>query len=165
MNANADPTGKGMTLEQDYLAGTNPTNADSIFRITAESFSSGGTSATLTWDSVPTRFITISKKRKSEPRQLAGQRLGTRFALRRFHHDGRLHRHQRARAILSRPGGSPADALNRLTRLTAKSKRPRAGECCPGSVGLPPDHVTTRVRGSLHGLYLVLPPTPRNAIM
>jgi len=58
-NANADPTGKGMTLEQDYLAGTDPTNANSLLRITAESFSSGGTSATLTWDSVATRYYYI----------------------------------------------------------------------------------------------------------
>jgi len=60
-NANADPTGKGMTLEQDYLAGTVPTNADSVLRITAESFASGGTSASLTWDSVPTRYYYILK--------------------------------------------------------------------------------------------------------
>jgi len=60
-NANADPTGKGMTLEQDYLAGTDPTNANSLLRITAESFSSGGTSAMLTWDSVPTRYYYIQK--------------------------------------------------------------------------------------------------------
>ena len=60
-NANADPTGKGMTLEQDYLAGTDPTNANSLLRITAESFSSGGTSAMLTWNSVPTRYYYIYK--------------------------------------------------------------------------------------------------------
>ena len=59
LDPNADPTGKGMTLEQDYLAGTNPNNFNSIVRITAESFSSGGTSATLTWDSVPTRYYYI----------------------------------------------------------------------------------------------------------
>ena len=59
VNANADPTGKGMTLEQDYLAGTNPNNFNSIVRITSESFSPGGTSATLTWDSVGTRYYYI----------------------------------------------------------------------------------------------------------
>ena len=69
LNPNADPTGKGMTLEQDYLAGTNPNNVNSVLRITAESFSfsSGGpggpggseTMATLTWDSVTTRFYYI----------------------------------------------------------------------------------------------------------
>ena len=59
LDPNADPTGKGVTLEQDYLAGTNPNNFNSIVRITSESFSSGGTSATLTWDSVPTRYYYI----------------------------------------------------------------------------------------------------------
>jgi hypothetical protein len=57
LNPNADPTGKGMTLEQDYLAGTDPNDPNSILRITAESFSSGGTSAMLTWDSVTTRSL------------------------------------------------------------------------------------------------------------
>jgi len=61
VNANADPTGKGMTIAQDYLAGTDPNNVNSILRITAESFSSGGTSALLTWDSVPTRYYYIQK--------------------------------------------------------------------------------------------------------
>ncbi len=61
VNANADPTGKGMTIGQDYLAGTDPNNVNSILRITAGSFSSGGTSAALTWDSVPTRFYYLQK--------------------------------------------------------------------------------------------------------
>jgi hypothetical protein len=61
VNANADPTGKGMTIEQDYLAGTDPNNVNSVLRITSESFSSGGTDATLTWDSVPTRYYYILK--------------------------------------------------------------------------------------------------------
>ncbi len=61
LNPNANPTGKGMTLEQDYLAGTDPNDPNSILRITAESFSSGGTSATLTWNSVPTRYYYILK--------------------------------------------------------------------------------------------------------
>src|ERR1035437_2829847 len=56
INANADPTGKGMTITQDYLAGTDPNNANSLLRISAESFASGGTSANLTWDSVSSRF-------------------------------------------------------------------------------------------------------------
>jgi len=59
VNANSDPTGKGMTIEQDYLAGTNPNDSTSVLRITAESISSGGTSTSLTWDSVPTRYYYI----------------------------------------------------------------------------------------------------------
>jgi hypothetical protein len=66
INANADPTGKGNTIGQDFLAGTDPNNMDSVFRITAESFSSvfdgvGGNqiSGSLTWNSVPSRFYYI----------------------------------------------------------------------------------------------------------
>jgi len=55
VNANADPTGKGMTIAQDYLAGTNPNEVNSVLLITAESFTPGGTSSSLTWDSEPTR--------------------------------------------------------------------------------------------------------------
>ncbi len=61
VNANADPTGKGITIGQDYLAGTDPNNPNSILRITAESFSSGGTSAALTWNSVLTRYYYLLK--------------------------------------------------------------------------------------------------------
>ncbi|MGH7981246.1 MAG: hypothetical protein ACREE6_17860, partial [Limisphaerales bacterium] len=59
VNANADPTGKGMTIGQDYVAGTDPNNADSILRITAESFGPDGTMANVTWDSEPTRLYYI----------------------------------------------------------------------------------------------------------
>jgi hypothetical protein len=61
VDPNADPTGKGNTIAQDYLAGTNPNDSNSVLRITAGSFSSGGTSAALTWNSVPTRFYYILK--------------------------------------------------------------------------------------------------------
>ena len=61
VDANADPTGKGMTIGQDYLAGTDPKNVNSVFRITSERFATGGSSATLTWDSVPTRYYYIQK--------------------------------------------------------------------------------------------------------
>lgn len=59
INANADPAGKGMTIGQDYIAGTNPNNVNSVLKITAESFGLGGTNANLTWDSVPTRLYYI----------------------------------------------------------------------------------------------------------
>ena len=61
VNASADPTGKGMTIGQDYLAGTDPNNTNSLLRITAESFTTGGTNASLTWNSVPTRFYYLRK--------------------------------------------------------------------------------------------------------
>jgi hypothetical protein len=61
VNASADPTGKGMTIAQDYLAGTNPNNINSLLRIISESVATGGTSANLTWDSVPTRLYYLQK--------------------------------------------------------------------------------------------------------
>jgi hypothetical protein len=61
ISANADPTGKGMTIGQDYLAGTDPNDVNSLLRITAKTFSTGGTNVSLAWDSVPTRFYYIQK--------------------------------------------------------------------------------------------------------
>ena len=50
-----------MTIDQDYLAGTDPTNANSVLRITSGTFGGGGTNVNLTWDSVPTRLYYIQK--------------------------------------------------------------------------------------------------------
>lgn len=61
VNASSDPTGKGMTVAQDYVAGTNPNDINSVLRITAAHFASGGTNVTLTWNSVPTRLYYIQK--------------------------------------------------------------------------------------------------------
>jgi hypothetical protein len=62
LNANADPTGKGMTIAQDYEAGTNPNSVSSLLRITAESFAAGGTTNNLTWSSVPTRYYYVQTR-------------------------------------------------------------------------------------------------------
>lgn len=59
--ANADPTGKRMSIAQDYAAGTNPTNVNSVLRITATHFTPGGTNASLAWNSVSTRYYYIQK--------------------------------------------------------------------------------------------------------
>ena len=77
ISANADPTGKGNTIGQDYLAGTDPNNATNVFRITAESFrlvsaglgGPGGTQtvATLTWNSVPSRFYYVRQSHGLTP--------------------------------------------------------------------------------------------------
>jgi hypothetical protein len=61
VNANSDPTGKGMTVGQDYLAGTDPNNVNSILKITAYNFSPGGTMASLAWNSVLTRCYYLEK--------------------------------------------------------------------------------------------------------
>jgi hypothetical protein len=67
INPNEDPTGKGMTVGQDYVAGTNPNNANSVLQITAADFSSSGTSAMLSWDSVSTRFYYIEETLSLSP--------------------------------------------------------------------------------------------------
>jgi hypothetical protein len=59
VDANADPTGKGMTIAQDYAAGTDPNNVGSGLRII--SFASGGTGVSLTWDSVATRLYYVQR--------------------------------------------------------------------------------------------------------
>jgi hypothetical protein len=61
INASADPDHDGMSNAQEYQAGTDPNNTASVLRITAENFAAGGTSASLTWNSVPTRFYHIQK--------------------------------------------------------------------------------------------------------
>jgi hypothetical protein len=61
LNPNADPTGKGMTIAQDYLAGTNPNSASSLLAIMHESFSPKGTNITMTWETVPTRYYYIEE--------------------------------------------------------------------------------------------------------
>ena len=125
VNANADPTGKGMTLGKTISRARIRTTPTAFLRITAESFSSGGTSASLTWDSVPTRLLLHSEDISIlNPPSLDGQRLGTRFAIRRVHHDGRFHRHQSGGAILSRPGCSSAHTVN-----TVKVLWPDTGSC------------------------------------
>jgi len=61
IDPNADPDHDGMSNRQEYLAGTNPNNPLDYLKITAESFSTGGTTATLTWNSVLTRQYYIEK--------------------------------------------------------------------------------------------------------
>ena len=61
VNANADPDHDGMSNQQEYLAGTDPNNAVSILRITTQSFALGGTNASVTWSSVPTRCYYVQK--------------------------------------------------------------------------------------------------------
>jgi hypothetical protein len=76
VNPNADPTGKGMTIEQDYLAGTNPNEAASILEITGQSFSSDGAGATLSWNSVPARHYYIQETLSLSPANWITNRVG-----------------------------------------------------------------------------------------
>lgn len=58
VNANACPTGKGCTIGQDYLAGTDPNNAADVFKIT--SFTRNVVDYNqLRWNSKPTRFYAV----------------------------------------------------------------------------------------------------------
>ena len=60
-NAHADPDHDAMNNLQEYLAGTDPNDANSKLVITAQSFASGGTNASLTWNSVATRSYYVQK--------------------------------------------------------------------------------------------------------
>ncbi|HEX3718892.1 MAG TPA: thrombospondin type 3 repeat-containing protein [Verrucomicrobiae bacterium] len=61
INPNADPDGDGMSNYQEYLAGTNPTNADSNLIITAQAFTSNGVNSSVTWTSVPSRLYYLEQ--------------------------------------------------------------------------------------------------------
>jgi hypothetical protein len=60
-NASSNSDGDPKSDLQEYLADTIPTDPNSYLRITAQSFASGGTNATLRWTSMPTRFYHIEK--------------------------------------------------------------------------------------------------------
>lgn len=59
--AGADADNDGMSNAQEYQAGTNPNSAASKLQITAQTFATGGTSATLTWTSVSNRVYHIER--------------------------------------------------------------------------------------------------------
>jgi len=61
--ANADPTGKGMTIAQDYLAGTDPNNPASVLKITSITHGTPTSVSTIVqWNSVPTRFYVLQER-------------------------------------------------------------------------------------------------------
>jgi len=59
VDPNADADGDGASNAQEYQAGTNPRNTGDYLRITSQSFTPGGTVATLTWTSVSNRCYYI----------------------------------------------------------------------------------------------------------
>jgi hypothetical protein len=61
VDPDADPDGDGMSNKQEYLADTNPNDADSDLEITCFTSSSGRTTVNLTWESVLTRCYYIQK--------------------------------------------------------------------------------------------------------
>src|ERR1039458_2945840 len=62
IDPNADPDGDGMSSAQEYQAGTNPTDPNSNLRITAVSANTIGSTAVLTWTSVPSRLYYIEER-------------------------------------------------------------------------------------------------------
>jgi len=62
INANADPDGDGMSNAQEYQAGTNPTDPNSRLRVTAINANTLGSTATLTWTSVPSRLYQVQER-------------------------------------------------------------------------------------------------------
>ncbi len=61
VDPNADSDGDGMSNYEEYLAGTDPLNGNDYLHITLYDTTTGGTSATLTWTSVPTRYYHIQE--------------------------------------------------------------------------------------------------------
>jgi hypothetical protein len=76
VDANADPDHDGMSNAEEYLAGTDPNDANSVLGITAAQFSPGGLAANLTWNSVPTRFYYIQKALTLAPAEWSDSGLG-----------------------------------------------------------------------------------------
>jgi len=76
VNANADPDHDGMSNAEEYEAGTDPNDASSNLRVTAYNFSHGGTNASLTWSSVPTRVYALERTPKLAPPVWADSGLG-----------------------------------------------------------------------------------------
>jgi len=61
-NGSSDYDGDGFSDAQEYLAGTNPRDASSFLAITSYSANPGGSPATISWTSQPTRFYRILQR-------------------------------------------------------------------------------------------------------
>jgi len=62
IDPNADPDGDGLSNLQEYLTGTNPNDSDSTLDITDLKVAPGGATASISWQSVPTRSYYIQTR-------------------------------------------------------------------------------------------------------
>jgi hypothetical protein len=62
INPNADPTGNGFSVLQDYIAGTDPLIASDYLHITHVNANQAGNTATLTWTSHPSRLYYVEER-------------------------------------------------------------------------------------------------------
>ncbi len=63
VDPNSDPTGKGMTILQDYLAGTDPNNLNDTLRIMSVTHGTPTPDYTiLQWTAKPTRFYAVQQR-------------------------------------------------------------------------------------------------------
>lgn len=60
-SANADPLGKGMTLFEEYVAGTNPRDPHSVFKADSVIKPDAAGGLTLTWSSVPGKRYSVHR--------------------------------------------------------------------------------------------------------
>lgn len=67
LNGSGDNDGDGVPNSQEYLADTNPLDANSNLRITAYAASSGGTANTITFTSRPTRLYEVQERTSLNP--------------------------------------------------------------------------------------------------
>ena len=70
VDPNADPDADGMSNLQEYLAGTNPNNANSDLEITSFGATPSGTNTTVTWESVLSRCYYLQQRPDLKPSTL-----------------------------------------------------------------------------------------------
>ena len=114
VDPNADPDGDGMSNLQEYLAGTNPNDANDYLRITAIGVSfmdDGNDNDTLVWTSHPTRQYRIQQcTNLASGAWMDAGVVALAGCRHEYHADGSIHRAD-ATALSPHPGGQTARTL------------------------------------------------------
>lgn len=76
VNPNSDPNDTGMTVGQDYLAGTDPETPESKLVITSAAFSYDGLNASVTWESELDRLYRVQETKSLSPANWQDSGLG-----------------------------------------------------------------------------------------